>query len=75
MQRYGLANYMKEAEFLARIIKKWTARDAAKYIFTPSESDHKYRFGVLGVFAGSAQNLTAKDGAKGASRDNPISTN
>ena len=74
MQRYGLANYKKEAEFLARIIKKWTARDAAKYIFTPSESDHKYSFGVLGVFAGSAQNLTAKDGAKSASRDNPIST-
>jgi len=39
MQQYGLANYEKRAEFLARIIKKWTVYDTGKYIITPSERD------------------------------------
>jgi hypothetical protein len=40
MQQYGLANYEKKAEFLTRMIKKWTVHDTAKYIITPSERDH-----------------------------------
>jgi hypothetical protein len=40
MQQYGPANYEKKAEFLFRMIKKWTAHDTAKYIITPSERDH-----------------------------------
>jgi len=35
--------------------KKWNARDAAKCIITPSELDHKYSRGVLGVITGSAK--------------------
>jgi hydroxyethylthiazole kinase-like uncharacterized protein yjeF len=35
--------------------KKWSARDAAKCIITPSELDHKYSRGVLGVITGSAK--------------------
>ena len=40
---------------MTRTIKKWTARDAAKCIITPSDLDHKYSRGVLGVITGSAQ--------------------
>ena len=36
-------------------IKKWTARDAKKCIVIPSDLDHKYSRGVLGVITGSAQ--------------------
>jgi hydroxyethylthiazole kinase-like uncharacterized protein yjeF len=36
-------------------MKKWTVRDAAKCIITPSDLDHKYSRGVLGVITGSAQ--------------------
>lgn len=35
--------------------KKWTAKDAAQFIIIPSELDHKYSRGVLGVITGSAQ--------------------
>lgn len=40
---------------MTRTIKKWTARDASKCIITPSDLDHKYSRGVLGVITGSAQ--------------------
>ena len=40
---------------MTRTIKKWTVRDAAKCIITPSDLDHKYSRGVLGVITGSAQ--------------------
>jgi ADP-dependent NAD(P)H-hydrate dehydratase / NAD(P)H-hydrate epimerase len=40
---------------MTRTIKKWTARDAAKCVITPSDLDHKYSRGVLGVITGSAQ--------------------
>lgn len=40
---------------MTRTSKKWTARDAAKCIMTPSDLDHKYSRGVLGVITGSAQ--------------------
>ena len=40
---------------MTRTLKKWTARDAAKCIITPSELDHKYSRGVLGVITGSAK--------------------
>jgi hydroxyethylthiazole kinase-like uncharacterized protein yjeF len=40
---------------MTRTSKKWTARDAAKSIITPSDLDHKYSRGVLGVITGSAQ--------------------
>jgi hydroxyethylthiazole kinase-like uncharacterized protein yjeF len=40
---------------MTRTVKKWTARDAAKCIITPSDLDHKYSRGVLGVITGSAQ--------------------
>jgi hydroxyethylthiazole kinase-like uncharacterized protein yjeF len=40
---------------MIRTLKKWTARDAAKCIITPSELDHKYSRGVLGVITGSAK--------------------
>jgi hydroxyethylthiazole kinase-like uncharacterized protein yjeF len=36
-------------------IKNWTARDAARCIIVPSELDHKYSRGVLGLITGSAQ--------------------
>lgn len=36
-------------------IKKWTARDCAPCIITPSDLDHKYSRGVLGVITGSAR--------------------
>ena len=38
-----------------RTFKKWTARGAAKCIITPSDLDHKYSRGVLGVITGSAR--------------------
>lgn len=40
---------------MSATIKKWTARDAAKCIITPSDLDHKYSRGVLGVITGSAR--------------------
>lgn len=40
---------------MTRTIKKWSARDAAKCIITPSDLDHKYSRGVLGLITGSAQ--------------------
>jgi hydroxyethylthiazole kinase-like uncharacterized protein yjeF len=40
---------------MTRTIKKWTVRDAAKCIITPSDLDHKYSRGVLGVITGFAQ--------------------
>ena len=40
---------------MTRTSKKWTARDTAKRIITPSDLDHKYSRGVLGVITGSAQ--------------------
>ncbi len=39
----------------SQIIKKWAARDAKRCIITPSDLDHKYSRGVLGVITGSAQ--------------------
>jgi hydroxyethylthiazole kinase-like uncharacterized protein yjeF len=40
---------------MTRTSKKWTARDTAKCIITPSDLDHKYSRGVLGVITGSAK--------------------
>jgi hydroxyethylthiazole kinase-like uncharacterized protein yjeF len=40
---------------MTRKVVKWTARDTAKCIITPSDLDHKYSRGVLGVITGSAQ--------------------
>ncbi len=40
---------------MTRIAKKWSARDVAKCIITPSDLDHKYSRGVLGVITGSAK--------------------
>ena len=40
---------------MTRKVVKWTPRDAAKCIITPSDLDHKYSRGVLGVITGSAQ--------------------
>ena len=40
---------------MTRKVVRWTARDAAKCIITPSDLDHKYSRGVLGVITGSAQ--------------------
>jgi hydroxyethylthiazole kinase-like uncharacterized protein yjeF len=37
------------------IAKKWSSKDAAQCIITPSELDHKYSRGTLGVITGSAQ--------------------
>ncbi len=37
------------------VSKKWTARDAKRCIVIPTDLDHKYSRGVLGVIAGSAQ--------------------
>ncbi len=36
-------------------IQKWTARDTKKCIVLPSDLDHKYSRGTLGVITGSAQ--------------------
>lgn len=38
-----------------RVVKKWSAKDSARCILTPSEIDHKYSRGTLGVITGSAQ--------------------
>lgn len=35
--------------------KKWGSKDSARYIVTPSDLDHKYSRGTLGVITGSAQ--------------------
>ena len=40
---------------MTRTVKKWSARDAAKCIITPSDVDHKHSRGGLGLFTGSAQ--------------------
>ena len=40
---------------MTRSIKKWNVRDAKKCIIIPSDLDHKYSRGVLGVITGSAQ--------------------
>lgn len=40
---------------MTRTMKKWSAKDAAKCIITPSDLDHKYSRGVLGVITGSAR--------------------
>ncbi len=38
-----------------RGVKQWSSRDAARCIIVPSELDHKYSRGVLGIITGSAQ--------------------
>jgi hydroxyethylthiazole kinase-like uncharacterized protein yjeF len=40
---------------MTKTVKKWTTRDAANCIIVPSDLDHKYSRGVLGVITGSAQ--------------------
>jgi hydroxyethylthiazole kinase-like uncharacterized protein yjeF len=40
---------------MTRTVKKWGAKDAAQCIITPSDLDHKYSRGVLGLITGSAQ--------------------
>lgn len=40
---------------MTKTVKKWTARDAANCFTVPSDLDHKYSRGVLGVITGSAQ--------------------
>ena len=40
---------------MTRTVKKWTAKDTANCIITPSDLDHKYSRGVLGLITGSAQ--------------------
>ena len=40
---------------MTRNLKKWSAKDAARCIITPSDLDHKYSRGVLGLITGSAQ--------------------
>ena len=40
---------------MSKTAKKWTAKDAAKCIVIPSDLDHKYSRGVLGVITGSAR--------------------
>ncbi len=37
------------------VVKKWASRDARKCIVVPTDLDHKYSRGVLGVITGSAQ--------------------
>ena len=36
-------------------LKKWSGKDAARCIITPSDLDHKYSRGVVGIITGSAQ--------------------
>lgn len=36
-------------------LKKWSARDTSRCIITPSDLDHKYSRGVLGIITGSEQ--------------------
>lgn len=38
-----------------RGVKQWSSKDAARCIIIPSEIDHKYSRGVLGIITGSAQ--------------------
>jgi hydroxyethylthiazole kinase-like uncharacterized protein yjeF len=40
---------------ITKTSKKWSARDAKKCIVVPSDLDHKYSRGVIGVITGSAQ--------------------
>jgi hydroxyethylthiazole kinase-like uncharacterized protein yjeF len=40
---------------MTRTVKKWNAKDTARCIITPSDLDHKYSRGVLGLITGSAQ--------------------
>jgi hydroxyethylthiazole kinase-like uncharacterized protein yjeF len=40
---------------MTRTVKKWSAKDATRCIITPSDLDHKYSRGVLGLISGSAQ--------------------
>jgi ADP-dependent NAD(P)H-hydrate dehydratase / NAD(P)H-hydrate epimerase len=40
---------------MTRTVKKWTAKDTANCIITPSDLDYKYSRGVLGLITGSAQ--------------------
>jgi ADP-dependent NAD(P)H-hydrate dehydratase / NAD(P)H-hydrate epimerase len=40
---------------MTRTVKKWSGKDAAHCIITPSDLDHKYSRGVLGLITGSAQ--------------------
>ena len=40
---------------MSRTLKKWTAKDASRCIITPSDLDHKYSRGVLGIITGSAR--------------------
>lgn len=40
---------------MTRTVKKWGAKAAARCIITPSDLDHKYSRGVLGLITGSAQ--------------------
>ncbi len=40
---------------MTKTVKRWSARDAAKCVITPSDLDHKYSRGVLGLITGSAQ--------------------
>jgi ADP-dependent NAD(P)H-hydrate dehydratase / NAD(P)H-hydrate epimerase len=40
---------------MTRTVKKWSGKDAARCIITPSDLDHKYSRGVLGLITGSAQ--------------------
>jgi hydroxyethylthiazole kinase-like uncharacterized protein yjeF len=40
---------------MTRTVKKWGAKDAAQCIITPSDLDHKYSRGALGLITGSAQ--------------------
>ena len=39
----------------ARTSKKWSSRDAQRCIVVPSDLDHKYSRGVIGIITGSAQ--------------------
>ena len=50
--RYRLLATMGD---MTRIVKKWSAKDAAACINHPNELDHKYSRGVLGVITGSAK--------------------
>ena len=40
---------------VSMVSKKWSARDSAQCIIKPSDLDHKYSRGVLGVITGSAK--------------------
>ena len=50
-----IAEKYNEAMARADVVKKWSAKDSARCILTPSEIDHKYSRGTLGVITGSAQ--------------------